>query len=116
MWKAILSDDSEIKETGDISQWRDLRYHCKKNNLKIKSLLFNDKEVDWKAKAYFIIYQITAFMKTKFSIQLQGIGVLKNNKAYVNWYTLPDKTKAYREVYSTTQPYNELAIERNEMQ
>jgi hypothetical protein len=114
-WKAILTNGEEWAETGNVSAWRELSERCKKHQLKIKSLLWNGKEVDDGAKYYFVIYQMNRFTKPNVQTFMIGIGVLKNNKCYIDWYHLPNKQKAFRIVHRDPKEfecYNEIAISR----
>lgn len=98
-WEADLSDGSTIHEDGnDISHWAKVLQHCNENGLEIVEFrVVNDnsgkhKVIDKLADGYFVINQITGFMRGG-SQSRRGIGSVryKSNKVRIEWYEWPSR-------------------------
>ncbi len=113
-WKATLSN-GEVVDEHDMQTWRNLSVRCYKEGLKIKSLKFEDKEVDPSAVSYFIIFDSLTFLMSKQQRWRRGIGSVRpNGKARIVWRTIQgtiengDYTEVSREV---DKAWKEVAIE-----
>lgn len=117
-WKAILSN-SEIFEGGDIGAWRVLKNKCDAENLTIKKLLRDDKEVDPHPAtvSYFIMYdQVTTLISKQSRTRICFGSFRKNGKARLQWEVInntlgsEDRGNHTRIVSGDNEMWKELAI------
>lgn len=117
-WTAVLSNN-ETFDGGHISSWRALKNKCDKENLKIKSLLFEGQEVDPhpQAVSYFIMYDQTTTLLSKQSRTRICFGSFrKNGKARLRWRivqsTFKNDSGNYTEIITPNNvSWKDLAIE-----
>lgn len=118
MWKAVLNNNEIITDNGQDSQWRKLSERCKKQGLHIIDFYDHGERVR-DADFYFVMFQVAGF-SNGINIKTKGIGQLRNNKAYIDWYDCDADTKLYKQVISGNQLRSnyyfltDLAIPRNE--
>lgn len=118
MWKAVLNNNEVITDNGQDSQWRLLSERCRKEGLYIIEF-YDHGNLVRKSKSCFVLFQVAGFANGK-SIKTKGIGQIRNNKAYIDWYDCVTDTKLYKQVISSDQLKSnyyfltDLAIPRNE--
>ena len=90
-FEALLSDGDTVRENiSDVSSWRQLRDHCRKENLKISQLRYNGQPVYQNADAYFAFFNMIG-TTGGFNRSKRAIGCFKKNdhgkiKTRVTWY------------------------------
>lgn len=107
MWNALLSNGTEWINDGKDDCWRRLLYHCKKNNIKIKTLFAGRGIINNNVSHYFILRESTIFFAPHHKIMITkiGIGTIRDwiHKAYIDWYDEKTHNKLYRQVISSQQ-------------